>query len=86
MARNLVLCLDGTSNRFAAANTNAVKLYAILDKRNDQLSYYQPGIGTFAPPGVWGKLKKWFVTRVDLAIAWLLEDHVCDAYRFLMLT
>jgi uncharacterized protein (DUF2235 family) len=84
MARNLVLCLDGTSNRFAAANTNVVKLYAILDKRNDQLSYYQPGIGTFAPPGVWGKLKKWFVTRVDLAIAWLLEDHVCDAYRFLM--
>jgi uncharacterized protein (DUF2235 family) len=24
------------------------------------------------------------VTRLDLAIAWLLSDHVCDAYRFLM--
>ena len=85
MSRNLVLCLDGTSHRFAAANTNVVKLYAMLDRqRNDQLSYYQPGIGTFAPPGVWGKLRKWIVTRLDLAIAWLLEEHVSDAYRFLM--
>ena len=83
--RNIVLCLDGTSNQFAEVNTNVVKLYAMLDRaRPDQLSYYQPGIGTMAPPGVWGKLKRWFVTRLDLAIAWLLSDHVTDAYRFLM--
>ena len=85
MARNIVLCLDGTSNQFSAKNTNVVKLYAMLDrKRNDQLSYYQPGIGTYPPPGVWGKIKRWFVTRLDLAIAWLLPEHVTDAYRFLM--
>jgi uncharacterized protein (DUF2235 family) len=83
--RNIVLCLDGTSNQYAATNTNVVKLYAMLDRaRNDQLSYYQPGIGTMAPPGVFGRLKRWFVTRLDLAIAWLLSDHVTDAYRFLM--
>jgi uncharacterized protein (DUF2235 family) len=85
MVRNIVLCLDGTSNKYAAANTNVVKLYAMLDRqRNDQLSYYQPGIGTMAPPGVWGRLKRWFITQLDLAIAWLLSDHVTDAYRFLM--
>ena len=85
MPRNVVLCLDGTSNKYAAANTNVVKLYAMLDRtRIDQLSYYQPGIGTFAPPGVWGHIKQWFITRLDLAIAWLLSDHVTDAYRFLM--
>jgi uncharacterized protein (DUF2235 family) len=85
MARNLVLCLDGTSNQYAATNTNVVKLYAMLDRAHDtQLAYYQPGIGTFPPPGVWGRLKRWFVTRLDLAIAWLLSDHVTDAYRFLM--
>jgi uncharacterized protein (DUF2235 family) len=85
MGRNIVLCLDGTSNQYLATNTNVVKLYAMLDRaRNDQLSYYQPGIGTFPPPGVWGRLKRWFVTRLDLAIAWLLSDHVTDAYRFLM--
>jgi uncharacterized protein (DUF2235 family) len=85
MARNIVLCLDGTSNKYAAANTNVVKLYAMLDRtRKDQLTYYQPGIGTMPPPGVWGRVKSWIITRLDLAIAWLLSDHVTDAYRFLM--
>jgi len=85
MGRNIVLCFDGTNNQYAATNTNVVKLYAMLDRtRNDQIAYYQPGIGTFAPPGVWGKLKRWLVTRLDLAIAWLLEDHVCSGYRYLM--
>ena len=85
MPSEIVLCLDGTSNKFAAANTNVVKLYAMLDRtRPDQFSYYQPGIGTIPPPGVWGKFKQWFITRLDLAIAWLLPNHVSDAYRFLM--
>jgi uncharacterized protein (DUF2235 family) len=60
-------------------------MYAMLDRtQDDQLTYYQPGIGTFAPPGVWGRVKRWFVTRLDLAIAWLLEEHVSDRYKFLM--
>ena len=85
MPKRIVLCLDGTSNKYAAANTNVVKLYAVLDRtRPDQLSYYQPGIGTIPPPGVWGKFKQWFITRLDLAIALLLSNHVSDAYRFLM--
>ena len=85
MGRNLVLCFDGTNNEYAAINTNVVKIYAMLDRaRDDQLAYYQPGIGTFAPPGVWGRVKQWFLTKLDLAIAWLLEDHVIDGYRFLM--
>jgi len=85
MPRNIVLCLDGTSNQFAAVNTNVVKLYAMLDrKRNDQLSYYQPGIGTFPPPSLWARFKRWLVKTLDLAIAWLLPTHVQDAYRFLM--
>ena len=85
MTRNIILCLDGTSNQYSATNTNVIKLYAMLDRtRNDQLSYYQPGIGTIPPPGVWGRFKRWFVTQLDLAIAWLLSQHVTDAYRFLM--
>jgi hypothetical protein len=84
VGRNIVLCLDGTNNKYAAVNTNVVKLYAMLDKKSDQLSYYQPGIGTFAPPGTWGNVKRKVITRLDLAIAWLLEEHVSDAYRFLM--
>jgi uncharacterized protein (DUF2235 family) len=85
MARNIVLCLDGTSNQFAAINTNVVKLYTMLDRTHDkQLLYYQPGIGTIVPAGIWGKIKRMLVQLVDLAIAWFFMEHVTDAYRFLM--
>jgi uncharacterized protein (DUF2235 family) len=85
VGRNLIVCLDGTNNSYEATNTNVVKLYAMIDRTgNDQLAYYQPGSGTFAPLGVWGKTKRWIVTRLDLAIAWLLEEHVTSAYRYLM--
>jgi uncharacterized protein (DUF2235 family) len=30
MARNIVLCCDGTANEFAKHNTNVVKLHAML--------------------------------------------------------
>jgi hypothetical protein len=85
LSRNIVLCFDGTNNEYSATTTNVVRIYALLDRnRNDQLAYYQPGIGTFAPPGVWGRTKRWIIRRLDLAIAWLLEHHVTNGYRFLM--
>jgi uncharacterized protein (DUF2235 family) len=85
MSKKLVLCLDGTSNKYCRDNTNVIKLIALLDKRaTDQLVYYQPGIGTMTPPGVYGHLRHWVLTRLDLAFAILLKYHVQDAYRFLM--
>ncbi len=68
MGRNLVVCLDGTNNEYAATNTNVVKLYEMLDRTGaDQITYYQTGIGTLAPPGVWDQAKRWLITRLDLA-------------------
>lgn len=86
MPRQIVLCFDGTNNKYANRDdTNVIKLYQMLDQSSDQcLRYYQPGIGTLAPTGVWGKTKTWFIEKLDLAIAWLLEEHVCDGYRYLM--
>jgi len=85
MPKKLVLCLDGTSNRYSRDNTNVIKFLALLDKRAaDQLVYYQPGIGTIMPPGVYNRIKNWFATRIDLAFATLLKYHVQDAYSFLM--
>src|SRR6266568_905777 len=49
MSRNLVLCCDGTSNKFGAANTNVVKLLAVaLQQPEEQLVFYDPGVGTFS--------------------------------------
>src|SRR2546425_903460 len=88
MSRQVVLCFDGTNNKYADRDdTNVIKLYQMLDQSSTQcLRYYQPGIGTMAPIGMWGKTKKWLIEKLDLAIAWLLEEHVCDGYRYLMHT
>jgi uncharacterized protein (DUF2235 family) len=83
--RNLVLCLDGTSNRYKRDNTNVVKLFAALDRtRADQRIYYQPGIGTLTPIGVYNWITRSVLRILDLAFAILLKDHVLDAYEFLM--
>jgi uncharacterized protein (DUF2235 family) len=85
MGKKLVLCLDGTSNRYCKDNTNVVKLAALLDKKSpDQMLYYQPGIGTIAPPGVFSGTMKRVLRTLDLAFAILLKHHVQDAYRYLM--
>jgi uncharacterized protein (DUF2235 family) len=83
MGRNIVLCFDGTNNKFGPTNTNVVKLYTLLD-RHSQLCYYQTGVGTLLPPGWISDIKRWVIEKLDLAIAWLLSEHVCAGYRFLM--
>jgi uncharacterized protein (DUF2235 family) len=85
MPKKLILCLDGTSNKYCRDNTNVIKLLSMLDKQNtDQLVYYQPGIGTMTPPGIYGWLRHFILTRLDLAFAILLKYHAQDAYSFLM--
>jgi hypothetical protein len=85
MPRKLILALDGTSDQYHADNSNVIKFVATLDKNaTDQAIYYQPGIGTLLPPGIFGSAPRWIVTRVDLAFGTLLKYHVQDAYAFLM--
>ncbi|CCO29527.1 hypothetical protein BN14_12370 [Rhizoctonia solani AG-1 IB] len=52
--RVLVLCFDGTTNIYDDTNTNVVKFFQLLkrDNREEQMVYYQPGIGTYVPPGI----------------------------------
>jgi uncharacterized protein (DUF2235 family) len=46
--RTLVICLDGTGDKFDNDNSNVVKLVACLKKDDpSQLTYYQSGIGTY---------------------------------------
>ncbi|KAG8707880.1 hypothetical protein FRC09_001563 [Ceratobasidium sp. 395] len=46
--RNLVLCFDGTGQQYDEDNTNIVRLFGLLGKRDPsrQMAYYQAGIGT----------------------------------------
>ncbi|KAI6044772.1 hypothetical protein EDC04DRAFT_261600 [Pisolithus marmoratus] len=84
--RTLVLCFDGTRDKFDGDNTNVVKLFALLerDKWNEQRCYYQPGVGTYFEPGVVSPLFSWGARILDEAIAWYIHTHVMDGYKFLM--
>ena len=47
MAKNVVVCCDGTANEFATDHTNVLKLFRVPD--NDpsrQVAFYHPGVGT----------------------------------------
>ncbi|QRW07899.1 choline transport protein [Ceratobasidium sp. AG-Ba] len=84
--RTLVLCFDGTSNKFGDQNTNVIKLVELL-KKNDpsrQMVYYQTGIGTYAPPGLTTTFGLRVAEQADKAVAWYLYQHVIDGYKFLM--
>ncbi|KAG9046971.1 hypothetical protein FS837_003307 [Tulasnella sp. UAMH 9824] len=80
--RTLVLCFDGTGNQFRSdKNTNVVLLFKSLvrNKPDEQLVYYQTGIGTYVPPGIMSRAGAFVAQMLDEAFAWYLEDHVAIA-------
>ncbi|KAG1886076.1 hypothetical protein F4604DRAFT_1877997 [Suillus subluteus] len=76
--RNLVICIDGTSNKYCDKNTNIVELYSEMVKDDKQLTYYNSGVGTYAKGHThWMKQ----VSSVfDLAFAF---RTIMGAYRWL---
>jgi len=84
--RTLVLVFDGTGDQFDADNSNIVQLFSTLkkDDRDQQLVYYQAGIGTYTSPQIATPLASRMAKTIDMAIGWYLDAHVMDGYEFLM--
>lgn len=84
MGRHLVVCLDGTNNRFSLQPTNIIRLVRCVSADPAQvMSYYDQGAGTF---GVRETLFEWqkLPSRLcGLAFGWGLKRTVEGAYRFL---
>ncbi|KAH9947603.1 hypothetical protein B0H21DRAFT_708357 [Amylocystis lapponica] len=75
----LVLCFDGTGvDRFSGKTTNVAKLFRALTKDRDQqqICYYQPGIGTILDPKSTGSRR--------MRVARLLDQAIAGAYEYLM--
>ncbi|CCO31974.1 hypothetical protein BN14_06026 [Rhizoctonia solani AG-1 IB] len=70
--RSIVLCFDGTSNRFSNQNTNVIKLVELLKKNDpsEQMVYYQAGVGTYSHPGFLTGLGSKIARIADEAFAW----------------
>ena len=85
MAKNIVICCDGTGNEFGDHNSNVVKLYStlVIDGKR-QVGYYHPGVGTMGAPTAHNKISKAWSVVMGLAFGTGLLANVGDAYRYLM--
>ncbi|HEX4036827.1 MAG TPA: DUF2235 domain-containing protein [Acidobacteriaceae bacterium] len=88
MAKNIVICCDGTGNDFdqPATDSNVVKLYNTLVIGPGQIAYYHPGVGTMGSPNARGPMEKFWTKTMGLAFGSGLLENVGDAYRYLMET
>ena len=84
MVKNLVVCLDGTSNEPESSNTNVARIYEMAVKNEHQMVFYDPGVGTMGARSATTRVGK-MLTRVGgLAFGHGVEENIEEAYRFLM--
>ena len=89
VGKNIVVCLDGTNNQLQAANnTNVVRLFDLLklDEPDQQVAYYDPGVGTFSSPAAWSPPARIASRYAGLAFGAGLRENLGQAYSYLMST
>lgn len=87
MAKNIVICMDGTNNKVrAACNTNVVRMFAMLDLSDPakQVAYYDPGVGTFSSPAAWTPFARTISRYAGLLFGAGLRQNLGEAYTYLM--
>ncbi|MBZ8135171.1 DUF2235 domain-containing protein [Afifella sp. IM 167] len=84
MPKNIVILFDGTSNEIAADRTNILRLYGCLEKSEQQLVWYDPGVGTFGAENAWLRFWRKAVEIWGMATGWGLDENVKEAYRFIV--
>ena len=82
--KKIVICCDGTGNEFGEQISNVVKLYQMLIRSSEQITYYHPGLGTMGARNALTPIGKWWTKVIGLAFGYGISDNVADAYLFLM--
>lgn len=83
--KNLVVCCDGTDNEFGVDNTNVVRLLSLTLKQDEeQVVFYEPGLGTFPAPGAITPLLKWVTKKLGSAFGYGLSQNLAVCYQFLV--
>jgi uncharacterized protein (DUF2235 family) len=89
-AKKIFVFCDGTGNKFEDqcgskdGNSNVVKLYSTLRVADNQVAYYHPGVGTMGDPTIRLRIFRWWSMVKGLAFGTGFQEHVLDAYRYLM--
>lgn len=84
VAKNIVICCDGTGNEVERNLSNVLKLFRIARKNDRQIVYYHPGVGTLSSSDPWSQFKNDFYLVFGLITGHGLDDNMLDAYRFLV--
>ena len=82
--RKIIILCDGTGNAIKENQSNVLKFYRLLERNDEQIVYYDTGVGTLtdsigAMSQAWIEFKRIW----GLATGFGLFANVLDAYRFL---
>jgi uncharacterized protein (DUF2235 family) len=83
MAKNIVVCCDGTGNEIERNLSNVLKLFRILRKNPEQRVYYNPGIGTIGSSDPWARVRQNIKSVFQLATGYGLDNDILGAYAFI---
>jgi uncharacterized protein (DUF2235 family) len=85
VAKNIVICCDGTGNQFDSTYTNVVRLFSVIERHTpEQIGYYDPGVGTTVPPDIRSPFGKLWDTLKGLGFGYGMTENIEEAYRYLM--
>lgn len=84
MPRNLVVCCDGTSNEISSDSTNVLRIYRCLIRSDDQLAFYDCGVGTISNPDRITERGRGLSRLVDSALGLSVRANALDAYQFIV--
>ncbi|WP_313674699.1 DUF2235 domain-containing protein [Mycolicibacterium sp.] len=81
--RNLVICLDGTSNEPEQGATNVARIYDVAVKDDTQLVYYDPGVGTLGARAAMTPMGQALSRAAGLVAGYGIRDNIEQAYTWL---
>lgn len=84
MARNLIICLDGTRNEPETGPTNVARIYEIAVQDDEQVVYYDPGVGTMGARSATTRAAKTLTRVGGLLLGHGVQENISEAYQFLM--
>lgn len=85
MSKDIVVCCDGTNSQFGKHETNVVHIYeALAGDRSDQVSFYEPGVGTFGADFFGVNVGERFGKLLGAGFGYGIQQNLVRAYRFLI--
>src|SRR5262249_21178579 len=83
MAKNIVVCCDGTGNQIERNLSNVLKLFRITSKNELQHVYYNAGIGTIGSSDAWSRWRQNVKSIFELATGYGLDADILGVYIFI---